>query len=76
MSIANPRSMSLFPHEEKAFFETAIVLNKGFYAGQESRLDIFQFVSISYIFEYLSQFEIHFQDLVSAEELTRAVQED
>lgn len=76
VSHTNPRSLSLSSYEEKAFFQMAVRLNRGFYFGQESRLDIFEFVSVSFIFEYLSQFEVHFNDRVRPENLIRAVQED
>lgn len=65
VSHTNPRSLSLSSYEEKTFFQLAVRLNRGFYDGQESRLDVFEFVSVSFIFEYLSQFEVHFSDRVT-----------
>ena len=73
LAITSPRTRHLAAPEEKTLYTSAIVLSDGFYFGQTSYLNVTQFLGLSYLYNYFSDYEIPFSDgMVGPQDFIRA----
>jgi len=75
LAITSPRARTLLPSEEKAFFQTAVVLTDGYNVGQRSTLNLLEYVQIAYLLNYLSDYELQLSENVRVDDVLRGIQE-
>lgn len=75
LAITSPRARTLLPNEEKAFFQTAVVLTDGYNVGQRSTLNLLEYVQIAYLLNYLSDYELQLSENVRVDDVLRGIQE-
>jgi hypothetical protein len=50
------------------------VLTDGYYNGQTSRINLFQFIGLSFLYNYFDEYEIPFDDgFIKIEDMMKAV---
>ena len=64
----------MYGPDEREMFISGQVLTDGYYNGQTSRLSLFQYIGLSFLYNYFDEYEIPFDDgFIKIEDMMKAV---